>query len=158
MTIPTRLFHPDDLPDLLDMIAGLARFHDDVPTVRAGDLRRDLCGPQPWYTVIVAQAPDAGPHGYAALTRMGQLQFGVRGMDIHHLFVRDGARGNGVGTALLAACQAQARAQGCAFLSVGTHPDNTAAGRFYETRGFTRRSGSGPRFSQRLDRSDQPPT
>ena len=155
MTIDTRLLQPDDLPKLHQMICALAAHHGDTPDVNPNRLKADVLGENPWYTVIVAQRKADGLLGYAALLPLGQLQYGVRGMDMHHLFVRDGVRGTGVGAVLVTAAQSHCRAVGCAYLMVGTHPDNTEAARFYERRGFTRRDGSPPRFVIRLD---QPPT
>lgn len=148
----------DDLPEILHMIVGLAAHHDDIADVSLPQLERDLCGPHPWFTVLVAEGATGALLGYAALTPIGQLQFGARGMDMHHLFVRAQARGTGVGSGLLRACLATARQMGCDFMSVGTHPDNHGAAQFYEARGFLRRSDSGARFSVRLNGADQPPT
>ncbi|MEM8653814.1 MAG: GNAT family N-acetyltransferase [Pseudomonadota bacterium] len=149
MPITIRKMTGVDVPQVIKMIAGLAACHDDQPDIDAERLARDALGPHPWATVLVA---DGGSQllGYAALLPMAQLQFGVRGMDMHHLFVCRDARGNGVGTALVRACRSEAEAQNCAYMTVGTHPDNHKAGRFYERAGFLRRSGSGPRFSTRL--------
>ncbi|MEO0402299.1 MAG: GNAT family N-acetyltransferase [Pseudomonadota bacterium] len=159
MTPQTRLIQNPDLPQLHQMICALAAHHDDIPDVSPTRLKQYVSGPNPWFTVIVAHGGDANLLGYAALLPRGQLQFGRRGMDMHHLFVRPLARGKGVGRALTDAARAHSTDIGCAFLSVGTHPDNIRAGRFYEKQGFARRAGSGPgsgpRFSLRLD---QPPT
>lgn len=154
MPIKIRAMTQSDVPQVVTMIAGLAACHDDQPDIDAKRLARDALGAHPWLTVLVA---DGGSQllGYAALIPMAQLQFGARGMDMHHLFVCRDARGNGVGAALVRACQQEARACDCQFMTVGTHPDNHKAGRFYERCGFLRRGGSGPRFSLRLD---QPPT
>ena len=147
MHLSTRRAQLDDLPQISEMIAALAQHHGDVPCVTPEQLRRDLFEPTPWFTVIVAQGPDMRLLGYAALTRIGQLQLGVRGMDMHHLFVHDDARGIGVGTALVDACTVFARSVACKFMMVSTDPDNAAAGLFYTRRGFTPRSGTTPRFS-----------
>lgn len=155
MTIQTRLIQPDDLPQLHQMICALATHHGDTPDINPNRLKADVLGPCPWYTVIVAQSADVTLLGYAALQARGQLQYGTRGMDMHHLFVRKSARGMGIGAALVAAAQAHCRENRCAFLTVGTHPENKDAARFYERRGFTRRDGASPRFFVRLD---QPPT
>ncbi|WP_299045444.1 GNAT family N-acetyltransferase [uncultured Tateyamaria sp.] len=154
MPITIRKMSHADVAEVVTMIAGLAACHDDQPDIDAERVTRDALGPHPWATILVA---DGGSKllGYAALLPMAQLQFGVRGMDMHHLFVCRDARGNGVGAALVRACQDEARNMACSFMTVGTHPDNRKAMRFYEREGFLRRSGSGPRFSVRLD---QPPT
>ena len=154
----TRSLHRDDLPELVDMIGGLAAHHADTAHINVEHLVRDTCGPSPWFTVIVAQGPARILQGYAAMTRIGQLQFGVRGMDIHHLFVRSDVRGTGVGRALVNACVSNAKKQACGYVSVGTHPDNHDAGAFYETLGFIRRPGAASRFSMRLEGAAYPPT
>lgn len=149
MPITIRKMAKGDVPEVVTMISALATCHDDQPNIDAERLVRDALGTHPWATVLVA---DGGSQlvGYAALLPMAQLQFGARGMDMHHLFVCRDARGNGVGAALVRGCQAEARDRECSFMTVGTHPDNHKAGRFYEREGFLRRTGTGPRFSMRL--------
>ena len=149
MPIPIRKMTEADVPQVVTMITALAACHDDQPDIDAERVARDALGSHPWATVLVA---DGGSQllGYAALLPMAQLQFGVRGVDMHHLFVCRDARGNGVGAALVRACQKEARERDCSFITVGTHPDNRKAMRFYEREGFLRRSGPGPRFSVRL--------
>ena len=134
-----------DLPHVHDMICGLARHHGDTATLTPDDLRRVALGAHPWLTILVAEAAP-GLSGYAALFPLAQLQFGVRGMDLHHLFVRDGMRGKGVGRALVAAGIDVARARGCRFLAVGTDPGNHAAQDPYHALGFDRAPQAGPRF------------
>ncbi|MBV7408876.1 MULTISPECIES: GNAT family N-acetyltransferase [Roseobacteraceae] len=154
MPITIRKMRETDVPEVVTMISGLAACHDDVPDIDPDRLARDALGKDPWMTVLVA---DGGSRlvGYAALMREAQLHFGARGMNLHHLFVCRDARGNNVGAALVRACREMAHSQECSFMTVGTHPDNHKAKRFYEREGFLRRSGTGPRFSVRLD---QPPT
>ena len=158
MEIQTRPICPRDLPEVMHMIIELAQFHGDTANTDLDQLARDMCGPHPWFTVIVAEGRAGRLQGYAALIPLGQLQFGQRGMDMHHLFVRPEARQIGVGAALIDACALHCRTKGCAVMTVGTHPDNDAAATFYECRGFIRRSPSGPRFFISLDKRDQPPT
>lgn len=134
-----------DIPTLLPMIHALAAHHGDPPACTAETLSRDAFGPGPWVTILIA--PDTG---YAALTRKVQLQWGVRGIDMHHLFVTPETRGTGVGSALLTATRDHARALGCAYVTVGTHPDNGAAQAFYAARGFVRIGDAPPRFRLRL--------
>ena len=158
MEIQTRPIRQHDLPEVMHMISELAQFHGDTAKTDLNQLARDVCGPHPWFTVIVAEDRTGHLQGYAALIALGQLQFGQRGMDMHHLFVRPEARQMGVGAALIDACASHCRAKGCVVMTVGTHPDNDAAAAFYENRGFVRRSPSGPRFTIALDQRDQPPT
>lgn len=137
---------PKDLPDLLAMVHALAAHHGDTSVLTPEVLLRDLFGDPPWITALVA-TNGAGLSGYAVLTPMTQLHFGVRGMDMHHLFVKPECRGAGVGRALLKASIAHAKSQHCAFLTVGTAPDNPVAQAFYLAAGLAQRPASGPRFS-----------
>lgn len=130
-----------DLPHVLQMIHALAAHHGDCAPVSEADLRRDALGPHPWVHVLVAQG-----EGYCALHGQAQLQFGVRGMEVHHLFVEPSARGCGVGRALMAAAQGHAQALGCRYLTVGTHRDNLAAQAMYRAIGFDQMDHAGPRF------------
>ena len=61
-----------DIPQLLEMIGLLAAFHDDPSEMTAESLRRDLFGPTPWVTALVA---DAGAQllGYALLTPLSPI-------------------------------------------------------------------------------------
>lgn len=133
-----------DIPEVIEMAHALAAHHGDVATLTADDLRRDALGDVPWIHVLIAPG-----QGYAALSPLVQLQFGVRGMDLHHMFVMPEARGLGVGRALLAACVDVSKGEGCRYLMVGTHPDNRDAQAAYLSMGFSVRDGVGPRFLMR---------
>ncbi|MEM6374468.1 MAG: GNAT family N-acetyltransferase [Pseudomonadota bacterium] len=158
MNLQIRPCTPHDLPAISEMIAGIAAFHGDDATHSLAQLRHDLCADTPWFRVLVAEDNNRELLGYAALVPTGQLQYGMRGLDMHHLFVQPDARRKGVGAALVTGCLHYAREAHCTYVSVGTHPDNAGAGLFYETLGFARRSGIGPRFNKRLEPADQPPT
>lgn len=134
-----------DLPVVLKMIKGLAAHHDDTAAVTLATLERDVMGDGPWLTLLVAEQ-DKALLGYAALCPMAQLQFGVRGMDLHHLFVSRDARGLGLGKQLIDASMAAAKDQGCRYMTVGTHPDNVTAQGIYLAAGFEPLDGIGPRF------------
>jgi len=123
------------------MIHALAAHHGHAPVTTLEDLRRDVMGTHPWVHILVAPGL-----GYAALCPLVQLHFGVRGMDMHHLFVVDAARGTGVGRALIAASIEHAKGAGCRFMTVGTHPDNIAAQAVYRAVGFEDLPASGARF------------
>lgn len=143
-----------DLGALREMIFALARHHGDVATVTPQELHRDTMGDTPWVTILVAQLSDRLV-GYAALCPLSQMQFGVRGTDLHHLFVYPDQRGTGIGRMLIEASIAQARALGCRFLAVGTHPDNTEAQALYRALGFEEVSSVGPRFRMKFAAQDQ---
>jgi GNAT superfamily N-acetyltransferase len=136
---------PADIPALLDGIARLAAHHTDAASATTATLMRDLFGPTPWMHALISD----NYTGYAILLPLAQIQYGRRGMDLHHLFVWPDHRGNGLGRALLAACATHARSNGCTYLTVGTHPTNTSAEIYYLANGFTRRDPS-PRFAMEL--------
>ena len=85
-----------DLPELNEMIALLAAHHGDAAGMTPDKLERDLFGPMPWIQALVADSGE-GLMGYAILVPLYRADTGTRGMDLHHLFVRDGQRGNGIG-------------------------------------------------------------
>ncbi len=144
-----RPLKPEDLPDLLEMIEALAAHHGDQPLTTRQDLERDCLGPAPWLHVLIAER-EGVIVGYTALCPLAQLQFGVRGMDMHHLFVRPGARGTGVGRSLIDGALRLSKDMGCRYVAVGTHPDNTVAAAVYRAIGFQDRPPPGPRFSIRI--------
>ncbi|WP_406870608.1 GNAT family N-acetyltransferase [Thioclava sp. 'Guangxiensis'] len=144
-----RFARQSDAERILEMAGKLADHHGDTPTLTVDDLIRDISGENPWLYVLVAQT-DGELVGYAALCRLTRLQFGLRGVDIHHLFTEASLRRKGVGHSLVDACKITARALSCSYMTVGTHPDNHKAQTFYEKLGFERRDAHPPRFAIRL--------
>ncbi len=148
--IKTRRATASDLPVVFEMIHALAAHHGDVATLTRDALKRDVLGNSIWITLIIAEREEE-VIGYTALCPLAQLQFGVRGLDMHHLFVRADARGQGVGKILIAASIDHAQAKRCRFLMVGTHPDNLTAQKMYLAAGFSIMPGPGPRFRMKFD-------
>ena len=70
---------------------------------------------------------------------------------LEDLFVRDEARGAGLGRALVEAAFERARARGCRRIELDTNADNAAALRLYEASGFSREP-KGPSQSLLLGR------
>jgi GNAT superfamily N-acetyltransferase len=138
-----------DLPELSDMIALLAAHHNDAAAMTPETLERDLFADSPWITALVADS-GSGLIGYAILVPMYRAQEGQRGMDLHHLFVRDGHRGHGIGQHLVARARELARTAGCGYLSVSAATGNFAAHRFYENMDFKPRPVTGMRYTQAL--------
>lgn len=141
-----------DLPQLVGMIRALAAHHDDAATVSEADLSRDLFSAQPWMQMLVAESGGTLT-GYLALTQLVRLQWGQRGMDIHHLYVSESQRGSGLGARLIAAAIATARAQDCSYLTVTALDTNPQAQAFYLKRGFSPAPARGQRFA--LDLTDR---
>ena len=144
-----------DLPQVLEMIRALAAHHGDCATLTHQTLERDVLCDTPWITVLVAETL-GGMLGYAALCPLVQLQFGLRGMDMHHLYVVPEVRGQGIGSALIHASIAQAGRKGCRYMTVGTNPENTIAAEVYRAAGFEALPPPGPRFGVRLGAATTP--
>lgn len=138
-----------DQAELLLLVQALTRHHADEPKITAEALARDVFGAEPWFRVLVAEG-EAGLLGYAATLPLARLGYGVRGMDLHHLFVVEAARGTGVGRALVAACEVLAQGLGCSYLIIGTHPDNHAAHACYRALGYAQMPRTSIRFSKDL--------
>jgi GNAT superfamily N-acetyltransferase len=138
-----------DLPELNDMIALLAEHHGDPSAITAEKLERDLFGRMPWIHALVAEA-QGELIGYAILVPLYRAQEGKRGMELHHLFVRDGHRGHGTGQHLVARTRDVAKQSGCDYLSVSATTGNVAAHRFYENMDFIPRPVTGMRYMQSL--------
>lgn len=139
-----------DLSAILEMMGALAEHHGDVATASRDTLARDILGPTPWVRILVAEHNGVCV-GYAALCPLSKLQFGRRGMDLQHLFVMPEVRNIGVGKALIEASKALAQGEGCSFLTVGTHPDNTVVHAIYPAMGFVELDAPGPRFRITFD-------
>ncbi len=142
---------PADLPQLLDLVHALARHHGDAPQASDESLTRDLFGPMPWAQGLVADE-DGSLHAYALMLPLMRAHLGQRGMDLHHLFVAELARGSGLGTALMRAVREHVLAQGCVYLTVSTTEDNAEARDFYIHHGFSAAPPSPWRFAMDLSR------
>jgi GNAT superfamily N-acetyltransferase len=142
---------PADLPQVLDLVQALAKHHGDTPQASLDSLSRDLFGPVPWAQGLVADE-DGVLQAYALLMPLMRAHFGQRGMDLHHLFVAEPARGAGLGTAMIRAVRAYVLAQGCDYLTVSTQEANAEARDFYIHHGFSAAPPSPWRFRMDLSR------
>lgn len=147
--VTIRAAKPRDLPQLKGMIAELAAHHGDEAHLTPEQLERDLFGAHPWISGLVAESGD-DLIGYAILVPLYRAQEGVRGMDLHQLFVRAEHRGHGIGQHLVTRARELARQAGCGYLSVSAATGNFAAHRFYEHMDFTARPVTGMRYMQAL--------
>ena len=98
---------------------------------------------------LVAEA-DGALIGYALLLPLYRAQEGQRGLELHHLFVRDGHRGHGTGQHLVSRARDIAKRLGCDYLSVSATTGNVAAHRFYENMDFAPRPVTGMRYMQSI--------
>lgn len=145
---------PDDADALAGFINRLAAHHGDQATTDEDSLRADLFTSSPWAVALMAEL-NGCLLGYALLVRLYRAQFAARVMDLHHLFVMPEARGSGIGEALIRAARAEAEAEGCTQLVVGTHPDNHRAQEFYRKIGFQEALPGGPKFRLQLGAGTQ---
>lgn len=141
---------PGDLPAIADMIAALVLHHGDTSSITPNTLSRDVFGNPAWLKILVAQNSSGALAGYAALQPRYRLQFGQRGLDLHHLFVQPDHRGQGLGKRLINASLAMAHGMGCQALTVGTDPDNGPAKAMYTHMGFNSVPLTGNRFSYQI--------
>ena len=137
---------PGDLDQLLPLVQELARFHGDTPQLTAESLARDVLDAAPWVHVIVAEA-EAALVGYVAVLQLARFQYGQRGIDLHHVYVRESHRGRGVGGALIGAALALGGQLGATYATVTATPANLAAQKFYASLGFTPAPRFGARFA-----------
>ncbi|SLN49683.1 GNAT family N-acetyltransferase [Roseisalinus antarcticus] len=142
--IAIRPFAHADLPELHRMVCALAAHHGDTADVTPDELLHNVTGATPWATLLIADA--GGPVGYAALSRRIHLQWGRRGMELTNLWIDPVWRGGGAGRMLIDAARREARALGCAYITVGTTEANIAAQKTYLRAGFEPQEARGRRF------------
>lgn len=136
---------------LLPMVHALAHHHGDTPRATKETLERDLS--DGWLFGLIAHGPNtpsSTPLGYVLMMAHAQAQHGLRGMDLHHLFVHEHARGAGLGAALVGAAEVFAKARGASYMVVGAHAENHAAHQFYDQLGYDQKPASGQRFRKTL--------
>ena len=124
--------------ELLAMLIDELNAHqgDGTGRVTAEAVRRDGFGAKPEFTVLLAEL-DGEVVGYALHHPTWSTETGERGLFLYDLYVRDAARGRGVGRALMRAVAAAAKAEGRGFLWWTTKPWNREAQAFYGALGAT---------------------
>lgn len=132
---------PSDVPLILAFIRELAAYEkleeDVVATEEA--LAATLFGPKPTAEVLIADL-DGEAFGFALFFLNYSTFLGRPGIYLEDLFVRPGARGRGVGRALLGRLAAIARERSCGRLEWAVLDWNESAIRFYEKLGATAQS------------------
>lgn len=84
----------------------------------------------------VVDGPDGNPDGVIGAVREGGYEPGTHSWHLHGVAVRDRARGQGLGTALVSVATREALADGAAWVSLGLYAENHAARAIYERLGF----------------------
>lgn len=124
-----------DAPLIALMIDELnAHQGEETGHVTAEAVRRDGFGQRPEFAVLIAEL-DGAPAGYALFHPTWSTEVGERGFYLYDLYVRDAARGHGVGRALMQALARTAKAEGRTFLWWSSKPWNEGARAFYRTLG-----------------------
>lgn len=149
--IDIALARPTDLPDIHKMVRALSAFHNERAGVTFEQLQDKFFAPCPMATALLARQ-DGRAVGYAGLTPTMVIHDGKIRIDIHHLFVHEGHRSKGIGTALIKAAKAHALSRVATRLTIGTDPNNaTAIAAYRAMPQLEEITGSGPRFRVTLD-------
>lgn len=141
MNTTVRAFTETDVPQLLELMRGLARFEGYIDGFRVTeeDLIRYGLGSDPSFEAFIAESSDLkGLVGMLVLYRIPWTYDLRPTLVMKELFVRDDARGRGVGRALLARAAERARELDCPRLIWTVLPSNEAAKRFYAAAGASR--------------------
>jgi GNAT superfamily N-acetyltransferase len=132
-----RLAKPGDVAAILAMIGELARFErEPLASVEAReeDLLRDCFGPHPVCEVLIGET-DGAVQGFVLFLHNYSTWLGRAGMHVEDLYVRETARGTGLGRKLLAHVARIARERRCKRLDLSVLHWNPAR-KFYEQLGF----------------------
>jgi GNAT superfamily N-acetyltransferase len=128
----------DDVPQLLELIRGLATYEKKrhKAVVTEDDLLRDGFGPQPKFRALIAEW-NGEAAGYASFFYFYSTFQGRAALFLEDLFVLDEFRGKGIGKSLLVAVCKLAVEEGCFALRWEVLDWNTPAIEFYEKLGAT---------------------
>lgn len=130
---------PSEYAEVGDLVAG-TYLHDGYVGEEYAATLRDVAGRAPTTTVLAALL-DGCIVGSATLALSGSpyAEETPEGTAVIRMVATaTAARGQGVGTALMQECLAQAHEAGCTVVHLSTQPTMAAAHRMYERLGFTR--------------------
>lgn len=125
-----------DAARLFEMVRELAAHEGSLAAVQT-DLERfcrDGFGPQPRFAAVLAEL-DGQAAGYVSYTRVYAVWRGATTLAIDDVYVRAGARGQGIGEAMLRWLRHFAAQTGADRLRWEVQPHNAGAIRFYERLG-----------------------
>lgn len=126
-----------DQPEVIALVAELDAYQDSLYPPEARHVL-DLSGlTRP--NVLFAVARDAAGQAIGCAAVVLSPAFG----EVKRMFVSPRGRGQGLGRRLLARLEAEARARGCALLTLETGPSQPEALALYAACGFTRRGPFG---------------
>jgi len=128
---------PADAASVVAMVRELAEFErEPLASVEAGaaDFERDCFGAHPRCEILIAEV-DGEAQGFALFLHNYSTWLGRAGLHVEDLYVREAARGLGLGRRLLARIARIARERGCRRLDLSVLHWNPAR-EFYERLGF----------------------
>ena len=136
MTIAIRPATPADLPLIAQLIRDLADYEKLLHEVRFDEavLGQKLFGARPYAEVVIGEI-DGAAQGFALFFHNFSTFEGKPGIYLEDLFVRPGARGSGLGKALLAHLAKLAVERDCARLEWSVLDWNSPAIGFYQKLG-----------------------
>lgn len=136
MTISLRVATRDDIALIAQFIRALADYEKLLDEVRLdeGVLAEKLFGPRPYAEVLIGEI-DGQPQGFALFFHNFSTFEGRPGIYLEDLFVTPGARGSGLGTALLAELARLAVDRDCARLEWSVLDWNEPSIGFYKALG-----------------------
>jgi GNAT superfamily N-acetyltransferase len=131
-----RVAVPDDAEGIHELIVALAVYEREPDAVKAtpDSLRIQLAAPNPPFECLLAEE-DGRAVGFALFFPTYSTWEGRPGLYLEDLFVREEARGSGIGKALLAACAQIAVERDYGRFELAVLDWNTPSIGFYESLG-----------------------
>jgi ribosomal protein S18 acetylase RimI-like enzyme len=132
MALRIRPATPEDVDAVAAMSQELRQVDGDPPEhLTPQALLRDGFGPEPQFKLLLAEL-DAAVVGYALFHDTYEPIYAARGVYLCDLFVREAARRQGVGRALIAAVSRDAHLRGRTFAWWVSRAENSRAQAFYD--------------------------
>lgn len=135
-----RLAQAADVPTIHALLTELAAFEGGAVSATAEDLLRDGFGARPLFEVLLAESGGRAK-GMLVFFPIYSSWRGRPGVMIHDLFVREEARGRGLGQALVRKLAGVTTARGGTRMDVNVLDWNAKARRFYEGLGLAHNEG-----------------
>lgn len=140
MVTTVRLATLADLDAVYAMLVELAAIEGGTVSASPADLARDGFGDRKLFEVLLAEESGAVAGMLVFFPTYSTWQ-GKPGVMIHDLFVREAARGRGIGESLVKELARLGEQSGWARMDVSVLEGNLAARRFYDCQGLTHDAG-----------------
>jgi GNAT superfamily N-acetyltransferase len=135
-----RTAQPADVAVIHEMLTELAAFEGGVVSATEADLSRDGFGDRPLFEALLAKT-GGQVQGLLMFIPLYSSWQGKPGVMIHDLYVREAARGQGAGKALVTEVMRLAAERGCCRVEVNVLEWNARARAFYEGLGLRHNEG-----------------